>query len=110
MEARSGRVPTQVETGLAATLLKNGGGVTRGRPRSRKQSKLVFLGGLGHGGLVGRNNDPRDTNNQFAADGYIVDPGHVFFVETDLVNSTLPSGQVSFGYYAARTPLCASCP
>jgi hypothetical protein len=51
-----------------------------------------------------------NTNNQFAADYYIVDPSRGFFVETDLVNSALPSGQVSFGYYAARTPLCASCP
>jgi hypothetical protein len=54
--------------------------------------------------------------NQFAVDYYIIDPDHGFFVETDLVNSVPPadpanpSGQVSFGYYAARTPLCAGCP
>jgi hypothetical protein len=51
-----------------------------------------------------------NTNNQFAADFYIVDPSQGFFVETDLVNPSLPSGQVSFGYYGARAPLCATCP
>ncbi len=57
-----------------------------------------------------------NASNGFAVDYYIIDPGHGFFVETDLVNSVpppttpTPSGQVSFGYYAARTPVCASCP
>ena len=46
----------------------------------------------------------------FAADFYIIDPSHGFFVETDLVNANAPSGVVSFGYYAARTPVCAGCP
>ncbi len=46
----------------------------------------------------------------FAADYYIVDPGHGFFVETDLVNPNSASGVVSFGYYAARTPVCVGCP
>jgi hypothetical protein len=61
---------------------------------------------------VGNNN----TTNEFAVDYYFIDPSHGFFVETDLVNAVpptippTPSGQVSFGYYAARTPLCASCP
>jgi len=45
----------------------------------------------------------------FAADFYIIDPGHGFFVETDLVNPNDPSGVVTLGYYAARTPVCASC-
>jgi hypothetical protein len=39
---------------------------------------------------------------------YFIDPAHGFFVETDLVNA--PSSQVSFGYYAARTPVRESCP
>jgi len=46
----------------------------------------------------------------FAVDYYIVDPTQGFFVETDLVNPNAPSGVVSFGYYAARTPVCAGCP
>jgi len=45
----------------------------------------------------------------FAVDYYIIDPSHGFFVETDLVNATAASGVVSFGYYAARTPVCATC-
>ena len=46
----------------------------------------------------------------FAAEYYIVDPGHGFFVEIDAVNASSPSGVVSLGYYAARTPVCAGCP
>jgi hypothetical protein len=52
----------------------------------------------------------------FAVNYYFIDPGHGFFVETDLVNSVppasppTPSGQVSYGYYATRTPVCPSCP
>ena len=45
-----------------------------------------------------------------AVDYYFIDPDHGFWVETDLVNATPPSGQVSLGYYAARTPVCAGCP
>ena len=45
----------------------------------------------------------------FAVDYYIIDPSHGFFVETDLVNPNSSSGVVSFGYYAARTPVCATC-
>jgi len=41
---------------------------------------------------------------------YYIDPGHGFWVETDLVNPTSPSGQASLGYYAARTPVCDGCP
>jgi hypothetical protein len=47
-------------------------------------------------------------NSGIEVEYYIIDPGHGFFVETDLVNPG--TGQVSFGYYAARTPVCASCP
>jgi len=46
----------------------------------------------------------------FTAEYYIIDPAHGFFVETDLVNPNSPTSVVSFGYYAARTPLCADCP
>ncbi len=57
-----------------------------------------------------------DSNGRFAGtlfdstiavEYYIIDANHGFFVETDLVNPG--SGQVSFGYYAARTPVCSSC-
>jgi len=41
---------------------------------------------------------------------YYIDQGHGFWVETDLVDPTSPSGQVSLGYYAARTPVCDGCP
>ena len=37
----------------------------------------------------------------FPADVFMIDPAHGFFEEKDLV--TLPSGQVTFGYYATRT-------
>jgi len=46
----------------------------------------------------------------FAVEYYMVDSGHGFFVETDAVDPNFPAGIVSFGYYAARTPVCAGCP
>jgi hypothetical protein len=39
---------------------------------------------------------------------YMIDSTRGFFVETDLVDPG--TGQVSLGYYAARTPICAGCP
>ena len=39
---------------------------------------------------------------------YLVDSGHGFFVETDLVNPG--SGQVAVGSFASRTPVCNGCP
>ncbi|MGA7573294.1 MAG: hypothetical protein WCA97_04865 [Terriglobales bacterium] len=71
------------------------------------------------GFLVGTNNNTVSSaafTPQIAVDYYFIDPGHGFFVETDLVNSVppttppAPSGQVSLGYYAARTPVCSDCP
>ncbi|MFZ0686304.1 MAG: hypothetical protein WAM89_12245 [Terriglobales bacterium] len=50
------------------------------------------------------------TNNEFGVNFYIIDADHGFFVETDLVNPSPGSDQVSFGYFAARTPLCTGCP
>ena len=41
---------------------------------------------------------------------YAIDAGRGFFVETDLVNATSPSAQVSFGYYETRIPVCDGCP
>jgi hypothetical protein len=46
--------------------------------------------------------------NAFSVDYFFIDPTQGFFIETDLV--TQQSAQVSFGYYAARTPLCSGCP
>ncbi len=71
------------------------------------------------GYLVGTNNSLLSSlafSPQISIDYYFIDSGHGFFVETDLVNSVppttppTPSGQVSFGYYATRTSLCAGCP
>ncbi len=50
------------------------------------------------------------TTNEFSVDYYFIDPSHGFFIETDLVNPSPGSAQVSFGYYAARTPVCTGCP
>ena len=69
--------------------------------------------------LLGTNNNTVSSfafTPQIAVDYYFIDPGHGLFVETDLLNSVppttppTPSGQVSFGYYVARTPLCTGCP
>jgi len=49
---------------------------------------------------------PGSIPNAIAVAFYLVDPGHVFFIETD----SLVSGELSFGYFATRTPVCPSCP
>lgn len=50
------------------------------------------------------------ATSSFAAEFYAIDSGHGFLVETDLIDTNAPSATVSFGYYAARTPVCAGCP
>ena len=45
-----------------------------------------------------------------SVDYYYIDQGHGIWIETDLVDPTSPSGQVSTGYYATRTPVCEGCP
>ncbi len=66
------------------------------------------------GTLVGNNNGNVTSAvfpNQIAVDYYAIDSDHGFFVETDLVTPNAPqNGQVSLGYYAVRTPVCAGCP
>jgi hypothetical protein len=74
-----------------------------------------FLGS-GNDGLVftvGNNNVINDSGNLFDINYYPVDQDHGFWIETDLVTGiegNTGSGQVSFGYYTVRTPLCSSCP
>jgi hypothetical protein len=53
---------------------------------------------------------PLAPDPPMAVDYYFIDPDHGFWVETDLVNGVPPSGQLSFGYYATRTPVCTGCP
>ncbi|MGB6385131.1 MAG: hypothetical protein WBE45_11055 [Terriglobales bacterium] len=88
------------------------------------QSNSIFTGtlanynslGAGNDGLVftvGNNNVANDSGNLFDVDYYFIDQNHGFWVETDLItgiNGNPGSGQVSFGSYAARTPVCAGCP
>jgi hypothetical protein len=70
--------------------------------------------GLFPGTLVGTNNNILSSvvfTPQIAVDYYIIDPGHGFFIETDLVTQGAPqNGQLSLGYYAERTPVCDGCP
>ncbi len=53
---------------------------------------------------------PVGTGVPMTVDYYFIDPTQGFFIETDLVNPSPGSAQVSFGYYAARAPLCTGCP
>ena len=55
------------------------------------------------------NVDPSNPSNGFSVDYFFIDPERGFFVETDLINPGSGSGQLSFGYYAARTPVCQGC-
>jgi hypothetical protein len=62
---------------------------------------------------VGNNDVVNDTGNLFDVNYYSVNQDFGFWIETDLVTGiegNPGSGQVSFGYYAVRTPLCSSCP
>jgi hypothetical protein len=49
---------------------------------------------------------PGSVLNTIAVAFYLIDSGHGFFIETD----SLSSGELSFGYFAMRTPVCPSCP
>jgi hypothetical protein len=49
---------------------------------------------------------PGSVPNTIAVAFYLIDSSHGFFIETD----SLASGELSFGYFAARTPVCPNCP
>jgi hypothetical protein len=49
---------------------------------------------------------PGSTPKTLAMDFYMIDSAHGFFFETD----SLLSGDLSFGYFAARLPVCPTCP
>jgi hypothetical protein len=49
---------------------------------------------------------PGSTPSTFAMAFYLIDSTHGFFIETD----SLSSGDLTFGYFAPRTPICQGCP
>jgi hypothetical protein len=49
---------------------------------------------------------PSTSPNTISTAFYAIDSGHGFFIETD----SLSSGELSSGYFAARTPVCQGCP
>ncbi len=49
---------------------------------------------------------PGSVPNTIAVAFYLIDSGHGFFIETD----SLTSGELSFGYFATRSPVCPTCP
>jgi hypothetical protein len=75
------------------------------------QSTTGFAGGLFDGASNGGpfNIDPNNVNNGFSLDYFFIDAEHGFIVETDLITPNPGSGQVSFGYYSVRTPVCQGC-
>jgi len=48
---------------------------------------------------------PGSTPSTLAVAFYLIDSGHGYFVETDSTNS----GELTFGYWTARTPVCSAC-
>ena len=72
---------------------------------------LLLLAGVGEGFRNGNRRQLETFGKNFIFFyGGRAPAVHGFFVETDLVNSTAPSAVVSFGYCAARTPVCTGCP
>jgi len=49
---------------------------------------------------------PGTVPSTIAVAFYVVDAGHVYFIETD----SLTSAELSFGYFAPRSPVCSVCP
>ncbi|MGA9901574.1 MAG: hypothetical protein WBQ39_06530 [Terriglobales bacterium] len=94
------------------------GGANQDQPFTGTFTAPIATGPF-QGTLVGTNNNTLSSvafTPQIAVDYYFIDAGHGLFVETDLVNSIpptnppTPSGQMTLGYYAARTPVCTGCP
>ena len=55
------------------------------------------------------------TGGQISADYYVIDSGHGFVIETDgggtdTISPGANPGNLTFGYYATRTPVCQGCP
>ena len=103
--------PTGVVSGFADT--SNGAGQDNGflGTFDSPTSNLPFTGTLfADPNAQNTNVFPLAPSPPMAVNYYFIDSGHGFWIETDLVNSAAPSGQVSLGYYAARTPVCSSCP
>jgi len=60
-------------------------------------------------------NVSNSTGGQISAAYYIIDSGHGFVIETDgggseSINPGINSGNLTFGYFATRTPVCPVCP
>ncbi len=70
--------------------------------------------GISAGTLVGTNNDVVSSavfDPPINVNFYVIDPNRGFFVETDLITpNAQQNGQVSLGYYSARSPVCDGCP
>jgi len=48
---------------------------------------------------------PGTVSNTLAVNFYMFDSTQGYFIETDSLNSS----ELTFGYFAKRTPVCASC-
>jgi hypothetical protein len=61
-----------------------------------------FTGGLNNTFFPSPGSVPKTIAVAF----YLIDSGYGFFIETD----SLASGELSFGYFSTRTPVCPTCP
>jgi len=60
-------------------------------------------------------NVSNSTGGQISADYYLIDSGHGFVIETDgggtdTISPGANPGNLTFGYFATRTPVCQGCP
>ena len=97
----------QSDAGTLSGMLDSNSGFN---PTFNNPVSGAFVAPSSNGRFAGTLDSPAFDATPFTAEYYIIDPGHGFFVETDLVNPTSSTGVVSFGYYSVRTPLCATCP
>jgi hypothetical protein len=70
----------------------------------------TFAAPLSNGRFSGSLSSQVFEVSPFEAEYYVIDATQGFFVESDLASPNGPTGVVSFGYYAARTPVCDGCP